>query len=205
MFDLPTIWKQACAQLQLQLSPAVFSTWILSNPLTDLVAIDDFRVKGVITSPTAFHSAHLQKNLSPIISSVLSNIMNKQVELQFLVGNPVMTSTMTPGSSMPSIGQLVGSAGSVYGVSSPQTQVSTALSSPPPEQPHNYSSPQPTFTPSYTPNSTSSPRVEDLFSPSAIQANAVDRAVVTARTIGLRIDYTFATFAVSTTNEMAHA
>lgn len=50
-----------------------------------------------------------------------------------------------------------------------------------------------------------SPRAEELFSDSTIQSVAVDRAAVRSRQIGLRGDYTFETFAVSTTNEMAHA
>ncbi len=50
-----------------------------------------------------------------------------------------------------------------------------------------------------------SPRVEDLFSPQTIASNALDRAKVAAQRAGLRPDYTFDTFAVSTTNEMAHA
>jgi chromosomal replication initiator protein len=50
-----------------------------------------------------------------------------------------------------------------------------------------------------------SPRVEQLFSDNTIRSLSYDRAVVMARQIGLRPDYTFETFAVSGTNEMAHA
>jgi chromosomal replication initiator protein len=53
--------------------------------------------------------------------------------------------------------------------------------------------------------SSTSPRADELFSPQTIQSLAVDRAAVRARQIGLRPDYTFETFAVSTSNEMAHA
>ncbi len=45
----------------------------------------------------------------------------------------------------------------------------------------------------------------DLFSPATIQTMSIDRARNQAQRAGLRLDYTFDTFAVSTTNEMAHA
>jgi chromosomal replication initiator protein len=45
----------------------------------------------------------------------------------------------------------------------------------------------------------------NLFSETTIQSMMVDRARVQAQRAGLRLDYTFETFAVSTTNEMAHA
>jgi len=50
-----------------------------------------------------------------------------------------------------------------------------------------------------------SPRVEDLFSPQNIKSSTLDRAKVAAGNVGLRSDYNFDTFAVSATNEMAHA
>ncbi len=50
-----------------------------------------------------------------------------------------------------------------------------------------------------------SPRVEDLFSEATVNTMAQERLGARARGAGLRPDYTFETFAVSTTNEMAHA
>jgi chromosomal replication initiator protein len=44
-----------------------------------------------------------------------------------------------------------------------------------------------------------------LFSQNTIQASLQDRAILSAKRIGLRINSTFKTFAVSTSNEMAHA
>ncbi len=49
------------------------------------------------------------------------------------------------------------------------------------------------------------PLKEGLFSQSSIKASLVDRAITAAKRIGLKFDYTFDTFAVSTSNEMAHA
>lgn len=50
-----------------------------------------------------------------------------------------------------------------------------------------------------------SPRAEDLFSEATVSSMAEERLGVRVRSAGLRADYTFETFAVSTTNEMAHA
>lgn len=50
-----------------------------------------------------------------------------------------------------------------------------------------------------------SPRAEDLFSESSLESAGKNQAVVRAKSIGLRHDYTFETFAVSSSNEMAHA
>ncbi|MDA1079634.1 MAG: chromosomal replication initiator protein DnaA [bacterium] len=50
-----------------------------------------------------------------------------------------------------------------------------------------------------------SPRVEELFSPNTLENAAVDRRLLRSKQIGLRTDFTFTTFAVSTSNEMAHA
>ncbi len=51
----------------------------------------------------------------------------------------------------------------------------------------------------------SSPTVEELFSKANINSNTVDRLKTRIQQIGLREDYTFKSFAVSSSNEMAHA
>lgn len=55
------------------------------------------------------------------------------------------------------------------------------------------------------PPESSSPTVEELFSKANITSNTVDKVKVKASQIGLRDDYTFRSFAVSSSNEMAHA
>lgn len=46
---------------------------------------------------------------------------------------------------------------------------------------------------------------EDLFSQKVIKSISIDKALIKAKNIGLKPDFTFETFAVSNTNEMAHA
>lgn len=50
-----------------------------------------------------------------------------------------------------------------------------------------------------------SPTVEELFSKANINSNTIDRLRTRIQQIGLREDYTFKSFAVSSSNEMAHA
>lgn len=194
--DVQALWRQACATLQLQLSPAVYNTWIVSNPLTNIRVTADNQTVGVITSPTAFHATNVQKNLLPHISSAISQALGKTIDLEFVVGDLTPTNPVSqpnpPTKNTPTVGQTLG-------LHSPAETIvsSTATTS---------QSPSPTpVTPRSNQNSSISPRVEDLFSPSTIQSSAVDRALVVARQAGLRLDYVFNTFAVSTTNEMAHA
>lgn len=215
--DVQAIWKQACATLQLQLSPAVYNTWIVSNPLTKIRVTEDSQTIGTITSPTAFHSTNVQKNLLPHISQALVSALGQTIQLEFKVGDPTPAPAqigneigLPPKTSptTPTIGQTLGFSGQ----SSDQSTHShaSAPSVPPqmfspsttPPQPTNQIATQPAFSPR---TDNVSPRVEDLFSPSNLQASVVDRALFNARSVGLRLDYTFNTFAVSTTNEMAHA
>jgi chromosomal replication initiator protein len=70
-------------------------------------------------------------------------------------------------------------------------------------QQNNYHAPQHSQFSQPTP-SNSSP-AGGLFSNQTIQSMSFDRAKLQAQKAGLRLDYTFDTFAVSTTNELAHA
>ncbi|PIR61598.1 MAG: chromosomal replication initiator protein DnaA [Candidatus Pacebacteria bacterium CG_4_10_14_0_8_um_filter_43_12] len=182
--QITSLWKQYCVYIQQQLSPAVYNTWILSNPITqiELVGVDKARV--TITSPTAFHSTNLNKNLHLQIKQVLDSILDRSCDIQYRVGNPVFgqhDDFEQPISAPTSVPR--------------QTQPSYRYS-------HQSSS---AFTNSFSANSDQSPRVEDLFSQERLSEAAQDRLEAQARGIGLRSDYTFSTFAVSTTNEMAHA
>ena len=58
---------------------------------------------------------------------------------------------------------------------------------------------------SHSGKSPQSPRVEDLFSEASVESIEKNQAQIRAKSIGLRQDYTFETFAVSSSNEMAHA
>ncbi len=191
------IWQQACSHLQLQLSPAVYSTWIISNPITELVFEDADKATATITSPTAFHSTNLKKNLHMFIKSAVDKVTGRDVEIVYKVGDPLAQSGQEQRSEgFKTIGQ-------TFTPNFEQNKSDEGQLS----QPTPQSSPQQTLQPqSYSGHGgTASPRVEDLFSENNMRSAAVDRVEAIARKVGLRTDYTFTTFAVSTTNEMAHA
>lgn len=185
--EITSLWKQYCVHIQQLLSPAVYNTWILSNPVTDIQFIGLDRATIIITSPTAFHSTNLRKNLHSNIKQVFDSILGRSCTVEYLVGDPSLKLQA-------------------------DTQVDTIRAVKPfsPTQNYNFSSvpqrtPQHTSFSSFGNNEPQSPRVEDLFSESNMSEAAQDRIEAQARGIGLRADYTFETFAVSTTNEMAHA
>jgi chromosomal replication initiator protein len=220
--EVASVWEQLTAELHPKLSPAVFNTWILSNPLQQL-EIEGESAYASFMCPTAFHASTLKKNLSTIIKQHLDGLLAKDVILDFKIGTPSVPKSTANFSNQPeSVVNAV-----------PSTPVQTNL--PPAAMPlqniinrpsfvagnnlGNFNTNQPAI-PTHQPgtrpsnprpqgtqtsHAPSSPRVEDLFSANTIQSMAVDRAAVVSRQVGLRSDYTFETFAVSTTNEMAHA
>lgn len=180
------VWQQTCSHLQLHLSPAVFSTWIISNPVTEVTYEDPDKARVTITSPTAFHATNLQKNLHIHLKNTLDKIIDRDVTIVYKVGDPT--------ANMPSGGHKQGFQAIKQTIRQPggaPQQQSTPAAAP------SFQAP--------TGGGDSSPRVEDLFSEDNMQSAATDRTNAIARKIGLRTDYTFGTFAVSTTNEMAHA
>ncbi|HYD34872.1 MAG TPA: chromosomal replication initiator protein DnaA [Vitreimonas sp.] len=226
--EVQAIWQQMCAELQPQLTKAVFNTWILSNPLSELVLEGDDKVLAIFTSPTAFHVNNIRKLLGTQLKQTLDKILEKDTLIDFKIGTPQVPRQHEPqASSFTSLGAHLGQPSSAPLGSSlhsaeqaghhPPQPTSTTFSPssrlqspgigashsldnafPSASSPHFPSQPSPRM-------SSSSPRVEDLFSPQTMYSVALDRAVVVARQVGLRTDYTFETFAVSTTNEMAHA
>jgi chromosomal replication initiator protein len=212
--ETTAIWQQVCAELELALSPAVFNTWIRNNPLTELSLDDTNKAVGIITSPTAFHANNIKKNLYAQIKSSLDKVLEKDTSIEFLIGTPVVTTQSHQQSETSHLQshQVVSSAplpnsmsahdfGSTlsqtsgYPATSPVPESAPAMTSPPAQQPQPFRST----------TSSGSPRVEDLFSQHSLQNATVDRALTIARQVGLKPDFTFETFAVSTTNEMAHA
>lgn len=180
--EVKTLWKLYCTHMQQSLSPAVYNTWILSNPFTDIELVDEDKAFVTITSPTAFHSTNLKKNLHIQIKQVLDTVVDRNCELKYQVGDPMLRFQ-------------------------PEDEVSNhQLSTDKPQAFNGFSSSEasPAFV-HQTPQAPHSPRVEDLFSESSLSTAAQDRFDAQLRSIGMRTDYTFETFAVSTTNEMAHA
>lgn len=189
--NVSTIWKQLCAELELKLSPAVYNTWIVSNPLIEF-SVDEGTQQAIarFVSPSAFHATNMQKNFYHQIQDTLTKITGVTPQLEFQVGATPIKTEATPQQPARPISS---SASSRTGES---TQASHDLRATPMAN---------TLSGMFSPDSTTSPRVEDLFSPQTIKASTINQAEFQAKKAGLRPDYIFKTFAVSTTNEMAHA
>ena len=199
--ELSEIWEAYCSRMKEVQSEAVFNTWILSNPITKVVRPDVGPVVVTINSPTSFHSTNLQKNFSVHIKQVLESLFLQPCTLQFRVGEEkpetssfAQTSQLISPISAPAAQQTNDFASTVATQHSPRYQSHNPPSPPQQLNPYNIQ-----------PASVRSPRVEELFSEQTMQNAAQDRLHAIIRAVGLRADYTFETFAVSTTNEMAHA
>lgn len=192
--EVKSIWQQVCNDLQTQLTPAVFNTWVLSNPLTHIQTSDDgLKAFGTITCPTAFHATNLKKNLYAQLKSSLEKYIQLPTEIEFRVGEVISTTgfkNAIPQSSHKKLGILT------------PTQPTETI----PATTHSFTSPpvSNSFV-GLSENQSVSPTVSELFSAHSLQISSEERALFKARKIGLRLDYTFKAFAVSTSNEMAHA
>ena len=237
--EISVIWQQYCELLQQNMSHAVYNTWILSNPITDVSFPDDARATVIITSPTAFHSTNLKKNLHMQVKQALDTVLQRSAEIQYQVGDPQkLKSARKEGMGFSQVMQNASQQGfgqpahSAFGDDAqPQNSFGensqNKLHGSAPQMLNEDQDDAPTLSQSFgqqnqfggsSQDQTSSnirsfnrapsgqsPRVEDLFSESNMLNAAEERYQMQARGIGLRADYMFSTFAVSTTNEMAHA
>lgn len=189
--EVKLIWSQVKEELKLKISPAAFNTWVLLNPLTTIEVIDQTRAKGTISSPSAFHATNLKKNLYSHLKTSIENILKKKIELDIRVSDPA--------SVLATQKQMFGSSNkSGWGWSDSQNN----------QKPNGAQNSQSSYSQStYGDKSAKmgSPTVEELFSQNNIQSSSFDRTLSAVRQAGLKMDYQFESFAVSGSNEMAHA
>ncbi len=196
--EVKNIWSQVKKELEPQLSPAAFSTWVLTNPLTEVQINSTQEAVGVISTPSAFHATNLKKNLYLQLKSALEHALNKKVTLDFKIQDPSQILSQQKEMSFKSNRQ-------GYRVNR-NLRKSSFQDQPSQSQNLNQNS-------QLTTNGLrviesqdlESVRVEDLFSQQNIANTQQDRITTAIRRAGLRPDYTFKNFAVSGSNEMAHA
>ncbi|MEA2056399.1 MAG: chromosomal replication initiator protein DnaA [Patescibacteria group bacterium] len=172
------VWEKAQKKLKGQLSPAAFTTWISTNPLTSIQLLDQSKAVGTISTPTAFHATNLKKNLYSQIKTSIEQVLNKQLDLKFKVQNPA--DLIAQQKQMSSKQKKQGWSKSSFNLKNNQAA-------------------------SLGQNESQSPLVEELFSSQNIQSAQQDQALTAAKRAGLRLDYKFQSFAVSSSNELAHA
>lgn len=195
------LWEQACAQLQIQLSPAVYNTWIASNPVTSLDYLENNKCLATITSPTAFHSTNLKKNLHLQIKQSLDKVTGKDCDIKYIVGTISFSSDSSSNKDNKNIGFMTIKKTVQPELSQTSIDSNQSLDSVFSNSTNSFRS----STNKSSSNGSQSPHVRDLFSQDTITSASQDRTDAQIRSVGLRKDYTFETFAVSTTNEMAHA
>lgn len=197
--EVKLIWTQVKEELKLKISPAAFNTWILLNPLTKIEILDQTKAKGTISSPSAFHATNLKKNLYSHLKTSIETILQKKVELDIRVCDPA--------SVLASQKQMAGSIGRDKKTNG-KSQLSEAWGSFNIDNEDHNEAVGDNYEDQLQSNldsNTSSPTVEELFSQSNLQASSQDRTMTAVQKAGLRMDYQFRTFAVSRSNEMAHA
>ena len=201
VYDSETIkqvWQMAKVDLEASLSPAFFNTWIIPSPLTSIRIEDDQRAIATISCMTGFHVTNLKSNLYSQIKTALEKYINKPLEIEFIVTDLRQTAN-NQGKKNQETGFR----------QEPNQQEQEPRNNHEEINKQNYSE----FKSSLLTNkgftndqgNRQSPTVEELFSQANINNNTFDRLKVRAQQIGLRQDYTFDSFAVSSSNEMAHA
>ncbi len=194
VYDAETIkqvWQMTKLDLEASLSPAFFNTWIVPSPLTSIKIEDNQKAVATISCMTAFHVTNLRTNLYSQIKTALEKYINKPLEIEFIVTDLKQNLDKKTG----------------------QIKIEN-------QEPINNDSKKEINQQNYDQfrsnlidnkgfsireSVRSSPTVEELFSQANISSNTFDRLKVRAQQIGLRQDYTFESFAVSSSNEMAHA
>lgn len=194
------VWQMTKVDLEASLSPAFFNTWIVPSPLTSIKIEDDQKAIATISCMTAFHVTNLKTNLYSQIKSALEKYINKPLEIEFLV-----TDLRQNGQRIAEKDKIADNR-SERAQAQPQTQNFAGYEK---VNTRNYGELKSNLISnkgfSADQKASQSPTVEELFSQANINNNAFDRLKVRAQQIGLRQDYTFESFAVSSSNEMAHA
>lgn len=172
------IWQMAKNDLESSLSPAIFNTWILPSPLTQIKIIDELKAEATINCMTAFHATNLKSNLYLPIKTALEKYVNRPLEINFVVGTNKKDSQHTNGFVKTDKRFEQKKDGDKKNTVSQENGGKAELLS---------------------------PTVDELFSYSNIKNNTVDRYLLRAKQIGLKSDFTFKNFAVDPSNQMAHA
>ncbi len=192
------IWQMAKTDLEASLSPAFFNTWIVPSPLTSIRIENDQKAIATIACMTAFHVTNLKSNLYSQIKIALEKYINKTLEIEFIVTD-LRQNNRNNIDSFKVVEKKQPESNSNPNNNAGYEEINR----------NNYSDFKNNLliNKSFGDNSANkqSPTVEELFSQANINNNIFDRLKVRVSQIGLRPDYTFDSFAVSSSNEMAHA
>lgn len=174
-FDPDKLWKTVLGDLQPSLSSSMYTMWFRPAHIAEIKEVGEDRAIVTIASLSAYHTQMLEDRFYAQIKDALDRITGKKNELQFIL-------------------QRAGSG----------IKTETSEQKEPSSDPTSLAPPQPRSIPSSKNKQPDAPNLFQQYSQPVEQfkehvfRSALQRA-------GLREDYIFETFAVSTSNEMAHA
>jgi len=210
VYDSETIkqvWQMAKVDLEASLSPAFYNTWIVPSPLTSIRIENDQRAIATISCMTGFHVTNLKSNLYSQIKTALEKYINKPIEIEFVVTDLKRASAGNKNEeSRNNFSQKDTAWSPAFFKNNKQNH--TGDDDKGEINGQNYDEFRNNLIINKTFNGREnrpSPTVEELFSQTNIRSTSMDRLKVRVQQIGLRQDYTFESFAVSSSNEMAHA
>jgi chromosomal replication initiator protein len=192
------LWKRASDDLQTSLTKMTFSLWIKSASISEMKEVGEERAIITIAATSAYHLQMLENRFYAQIKDALDRITGKKNELQF-----TLSLKKPDTNTIENLAPLVES----------QDDANALFAHPasgnpqPPQTPRQRTTPEEQNQPPSASKQKAS-QAPTLFQQQYTQPiqqfqeqvfhSALHRA-------GLREDYTFDTFAVSTSNEMAHA
>ena len=77
--EVTSVWQAAQKELQSQLTPAVYTTWIAANPLKSVEVDQHGQALATIACSSGFHATNLKKNLYNQIKKSLENQLQKTI------------------------------------------------------------------------------------------------------------------------------
>ncbi|MBQ6154924.1 chromosomal replication initiator protein DnaA, partial [bacterium] len=177
--SLQALGQETCNELTASVSPLLIDAW---GKTCTLHQIEDFggdKWLCTFLCPSSFNALQFEKNLSSFTKTALAAKLGRPVELKFIFN--LQPTPPTPVSEKPA--------------PMPPSQPSSEPPQNPPKPGVHSRISSPSPTPEFT---------DGLFASSTVRQTIVSRAATIAKSIGLRPDFTFDTFAVSGSNEMAH-
>lgn len=191
------VWAEVLKELSQSMSSSSFSTWVKPLTLRSLDLVGETHAIARISAESPYVAQQAELRCYAQIKSIVDRTTGLSCDLSFeeVAGPQQQQSNPLESQNQPQ----------------PQTEYS--------HQPTQQSSSSPLFSPgsdnrpkqplthlrSQSPGVTQQSEPLSLFSPSAIRMPTVDRYKLAAQKAHLREDFTFDTFAVSGSNEMAYA
>ncbi len=185
--QLDSLWLEVCQELLPLSSPLLINAWAKTSQLQQIEDFADGKWLCTFACPSSFNALQFEKNLSSVVKNLLSQKLGRPIELKFVFNQIKNQPSLNLENDL---------------VNSPvENHSSVNVSEELVNQNYNRN-----FLPVSSSNSLNDNHSyrDGLFSSSVVKETLVNRAQAIARGIGLKPDFSFESFAVSGSNEMAH-